>query len=200
MNLFLGYLFFFILYIPIQSSIMSKDSSPSISEEHIVPSSSSHSSIKTTSTTSAAVSGWIDSAPWSGVSLDQLSTYARRASNSSLNLLNVTSVLPSIKSEDAEQRLIERIQKGNSGSLKALQLSLNNSSQGLSQIYEHINRRVPQLVDQRQQLHALSERVATANADLVDASEVVTSMERIESFVHMADMIQASLKLVSSQK
>ncbi|CAO3589515.1 unnamed protein product [Absidia cylindrospora] len=179
---------------------MSKDLSPSINEEHIFPSSLSHSSIKTTTTTSAAVSGWINSTPWSSVSLDQLSTYARRASNSSLNLLNVTSVLPSIKSEDAEQRLIERIQKVQRGSLKTLHLSLNNSSQGLSQIYEHINRRVPQLVDQRQQLQVLSERVATANADLVDASEVVTSMERIESFVHMADMIQASLKLISSHK
>jgi hypothetical protein len=95
---------------------MAKESTPSISEERIVPS-SSQTSIKTT-TTSTAATGWIDSTSFSNVSFDQLSSYAssyaRRASNSSLSLLNVASVLPSLKSEDAEQKLVERIQKSKS--------------------------------------------------------------------------------------
>jgi hypothetical protein len=86
------------------------------------------------------------------------------------------------------------------GSFKTLQLALNDSSQGLARINDHIHRRVPQLVDQRQQLDALSEQVTTSNSDLKDACDMVTSMERIESFVHMADMIQSSLKLVGSHK
>ncbi|SAM06371.1 hypothetical protein [Absidia glauca] len=181
---------------------MAKESTPSISEERIVPS-SSQTSIKTT-TTSTAATGWIDSTSFSNVSFDQLSSYAssyaRRASNSSLSLLNVASVLPSLKSEDAEQKLVERIQKVERGSFKTLQLALNDSSQGLARINDHIHRRVPQLVDQRQQLDALSEQVTTSNSDLKDACDMVTSMERIESFVHMADMIQSSLKLVGSHK
>ncbi|ORZ23498.1 hypothetical protein BCR42DRAFT_388065 [Absidia repens] len=168
--------------VELSSSTLSKDSSPSINEEHIVPSSSSHSSIKTTSTISTAVSGWIDSVPFGSACLWINSLPIMRW----FALCRILTI-----------PVVDIVQRG---SLKTLQLSLNNSSQGLSQIYEHINRRVPQLVDQLQQLHALSERVATANADLVDDSEVVTSMEHIKSFVQMADMIQASLKLVSSQK
>ncbi|KAI8092695.1 uncharacterized protein BX664DRAFT_384230 [Halteromyces radiatus] len=178
------------------------DAMPHVNEEHIIPSSSSHSSIKATKTTSAAVSGWIDSTtpPWSNVSFDQLSKYARRASSSSLNLLNVTSVLPIIKSEDAEQRLVDRIHKVQRGYDRTLKLSLNEGSQGLSKISDHIHRRVPQLVSQRQQLQTLSEQVQLANGDLEDARQTVASMERIESFVRMEEMIQKSLDLMILRK
>ncbi|KAI8337647.1 hypothetical protein BC941DRAFT_425835, partial [Chlamydoabsidia padenii] len=173
---------------------MAKESTPSISEERIVPS-SSQSSLKTTTT---STTGWIDSTPFSTVSFDQLSTYARRASNSSLSLLNVANVLPLLKSEDAEQKQVERIQKVERGTYRTLQLSLNDGSQGLSRINDHIHRRVPQLVDQRQQLNTLTEQVKTSNSDLKDGCDMVTSMERIESFVRMADMIQSSLELIES--
>lgn len=56
--------------------------------------------------------GWTDHVSWSNVSLDHFTNYARRASNSSLNLLNVASVFPLTKSEGNEQRFVEKVQRG----------------------------------------------------------------------------------------
>ncbi|CAO3636090.1 unnamed protein product [Cunninghamella blakesleeana] len=136
--------------------------------------------------------GWTDHVPWNTVSLDHFTNYARRASNSSLNLLNVAFVFPSTKTEGSEQL--------ENGSYKTLQLSLKDNSQSLSKISEHIHRRVPQMIHQSQELNKMGQKVEDANSDLIDARDIVRNMESIDSFVNMIDMIQHSIDLIKSNQ
>ncbi|CAO3613103.1 unnamed protein product [Cunninghamella echinulata] len=140
--------------------------------------------------------GWRDHVPWGNVSLDHFTNYARRASNSSLNLLNV---FPLSKSEVNEQRLVEKVQKGNQ-CYKTLQLSLKDNSKTLSKISEHIHRRVPQMIHQSQELNNMGKKVEDANSDLIDARDIVRNMESIDSFINMIDMIQHSIHLIKENK
>ncbi|KAL0077606.1 hypothetical protein F4703DRAFT_1797383 [Phycomyces blakesleeanus] len=147
------------------------------------------------------------SSPWSQVSFDQLSTYARRASSTSLSILNngavailhpgLTTSLHSLDPEEKEQRVQERVSKVTEGVVNTLKLALNDCSLGLYRVSDHIHRRVPRIVQEKNNLTALANDVDTANLDISDVRKTVGDMERIESFHSMAKMIKKSMDILA---
>ncbi|KAI7864965.1 hypothetical protein BDF14DRAFT_1883808 [Spinellus fusiger] len=154
---------------------------------------------------------------WSHVSLDQVTSYARQASQSirflsmypstsaststSTNASTSTST-STIKStclaaDEKRGRLHERTLKGLS---KTLKLSLNDCSLGLYRVSDHIHRRVPRLVQDTSRLTTLGHDLETAILDIVDVRRVVGDMEPTQSFYHMSKMIKASLDIVRKSK
>ncbi|KAI8062542.1 hypothetical protein BC940DRAFT_370137 [Gongronella butleri] len=141
--------------------------------------------IKTTSSSTSTSSqlpqplSFLDTS-FSTLSLDQLSNYARRASHS---------FSPQNAADDTQAYLADKAQKVQRGADKSLLLCLNGSAMGLSRISEHIHKRVPEMVDQAHQWQAKTEQVQRANADLQDASATLSTLQRIDSFAHMDEML-----------
>ncbi|ORX56971.1 hypothetical protein DM01DRAFT_1334528 [Hesseltinella vesiculosa] len=128
------------------------------------------------------------------MALDQLTNYARRASNTSLPF---SSHPPQ---EDTQAVLADKIHKVQHGTEKTLLTSLNGSAMGLSRINEHVHRRVPELLQQASQWKAFNEQVQQANADLKDAGATLSTLERADALAHTNDMARRCQELVSQLK
>ncbi|KAI8972286.1 hypothetical protein BDB01DRAFT_810748 [Pilobolus umbonatus] len=145
---------------------------------------------------------------WSMLSFDQLSLYARRASNSSLSLLNAPgtfspknpSITSSLEDENKRRRLKEKIQQAINGFSQSFLLSINDSSLGFYRISDHIQRKVPDMVDTRKRLNQLSKRIDTANTDIEDIRRDVSDIERLEAFLNIHQMIRTSLGIIKAAK
>ncbi|KAI9014501.1 hypothetical protein CLU79DRAFT_721732 [Phycomyces nitens] len=147
------------------------------------------------------------SSPWSQVSFDQLSTYARRASstisilnNGAVSILNPAATsLHSLDPEEKEQRVQDRVSKVSDGVVNTLKLAVNDCSLGLYRVSDHIHRRVPRIVQEKANLIALANDVDTANLDISDVRKTVADMERIESFNSMAKMVKQSMAILADK-
>ena len=80
------------------------------------------------------------------------------------------------------------------------QLALNDCSYGLYRVFDHIQRKVPQIVDEKKRLRTTQEQVDTATEDIVDARKVVAEVEHLESFNSISDMIKSSLTIAKNAK
>ncbi|KAI8138135.1 hypothetical protein BJV82DRAFT_322476 [Fennellomyces sp. T-0311] len=161
------------------------------------------------SASSRRTSSWRQSSPASDpsasppFSIDQLSILARRASSSSINISVLTHPFqnPQIPDEqERQQRIYDGARQVTNGVVTTTQLALNDCSIGLHRVFDHIQRKVPQIVDEKKQLRTLREQVDTADEDIADARKVVAEIERIDSFHNISNMIKSSLTILRDAK
>lgn len=84
--------------------------------------------------------------------------------------------------------------------MQAFLFSLNDSSLKLYTISDHIQRKVPRLVELKKKIRQQSDKVETANFDIQDAQRSICDMERIESFVNIFSMIESSHDIIRNSK
>ncbi|KAL1934391.1 hypothetical protein VTP01DRAFT_6573 [Rhizomucor pusillus] len=144
-------------------------------------------------------------------SLDQLSVYARRASNSSINIMSssATTFLQHAVSLHGETddnmqaknaKVYENAQTTTHEFENTIKSSFNDASLGLHRVSEHIHRKVPQIAESKAGLRDIEQLVETANSDMLDARRVVEDLECIESFRSIAEMVKTSLTIVKAHK
>ncbi|KAI9490065.1 hypothetical protein BDB00DRAFT_875650 [Zychaea mexicana] len=136
-------------------------------------------------------------------SIDQLSIFARRASSSSITISALTQSFQNQRVPDEQerkQRMHDAAHQVTTGVVTTTQLALNDCSVGLYRVFDHIQRKIPQIVDEKKCLRVTREQVDTATEDIVDVRKVVAEVERIESFNNISDMIKSSLTIVKVAK
>ncbi|KAI9249031.1 hypothetical protein BY458DRAFT_560004 [Sporodiniella umbellata] len=140
----------------------------------------------------------------SALSLDQLSSYAKKISNVTLNPFGLSSSSSSssnslTKQTNAEQKKSAFKAKTNqaiNGFLRVFLLSLNDTSLKLYTVSEHIQRKVTRQIELKKKIRQLSEKVEIANLDIEDAQRSVRQIENIESFINISNMIKSSLDII----
>ncbi|KAI7891065.1 uncharacterized protein EV154DRAFT_538127 [Mucor mucedo] len=160
----------------------------------LIPSSWSQQKKRTPSIQSSSSSNAVHSPSWSTMSIDQLSLYARRASNSSLSMLagNV---------EDKKKiRQADKLQQAMQGFSQILLMSLNDCSLGFYRISDHIHRKVPRIVETKRRLRQSSQKVQVAISDIEDVRKNVCDIERIEAFYNINKMIAKSIEIINKSK
>ncbi|CAO3660232.1 unnamed protein product [Rhizopus stolonifer] len=142
----------------------------------------------------------------SALSLDQLSLYAKKISNATLYPFNTSSSSSSTSSikqnKDTEQRkkaLRMKIDQASNGFLRIVLLSLNDRSLKFYTVSEHIQRKVPRLVESKKKMRQLSEKVETANLDIEDAQKSIRDMEQTDSFLNISNMIKSCIELIKRE-
>ncbi|KAI9256633.1 hypothetical protein BDA99DRAFT_516942 [Phascolomyces articulosus] len=136
-------------------------------------------------------------------SIDHLSILARRASSSNITISALTHPFQNQRLPDEherQKRTHEAAQQVTTGIEKTTQLALNDCSLGLYRVFDHIQRKVPQIVDEKKQLRTIREQVDTGTEDIVDVRKVVAEVERIESFNNISDMIKSSIAIIKDAK
>lgn len=165
-----------------------------------IPTSWSQQKKKPESIQSTTSSNALRSPSWSNMSFDQLSLYARRASNSSMSLLGGgnSSKAHSIEQEDKKmKKQKEKLQQTLQGFSQIFLLSVNDCSLGFYRISDHIHRKVPRIVETKRRLKQSSKRVEIAISDIEDVRKNVCDIERIESFYNMNKMIERSIQILN---
>ncbi|OAD02631.1 hypothetical protein MUCCIDRAFT_112023 [Mucor lusitanicus CBS 277.49] len=126
---------------------------------------SSSSNTRPSSIQSTSSSIALNSPSWSNLSFDQISLYARRASNSSISILTTHQ---SEQEEKRRKRQRDKVQQVVNGFTHILLLSLNDCSLGFYRISDHIHRKVPRIVDTKKQLQQSKAKVDIAISDIQD--------------------------------
>lgn len=177
---------------------------------------SSSSNTRPSSIQSTSSSIALNSPSWSNLSFDQISLYARRASNSSISILTTHQ---SEQEEKRRKRQRDKVQQGKvndvvmrchgdwsfvntvvNGFTHILLLSLNDCSLGFYRISDHIHRKVPRIVDTKKQLQQSKAKVDIAISDIQDVRKNVCDIERIESFYNINKMIESSINILKNSK
>ncbi|KAI9331914.1 hypothetical protein BD770DRAFT_333465 [Pilaira anomala] len=161
----------------------------------LIPSSWSQQKKGPASIRSNASSTQVHSPSWSTLSFDQLSLYARRASNSSLTLLANNSDQEDKKRRRQRDKINQTIQ----GFSQILYMALNDCSLGFYRISDHIYRKVPRIVETKKKLRNSRQKVQVAISDIEDVRKNVCEIERIESFYNINKMIQKSLDILKQR-
>ncbi|GAA5807046.1 hypothetical protein MFLAVUS_000396 [Mucor flavus] len=162
----------------------------------LIPSSWSQQNKGPASIRSNASSTQVHSPSWSTLSFDQLSLYAKKASNSSLTLLASSSEHEDKKRRRQRDKISQAIQ----GFSQVLYMSLNDCSLGFYRISDHIHRKVPRIVETKKKLRQSSQKVQVAILDIEDVRKNVCDIERIESFYNITKMIEKSLDILRQQR
>ncbi|RUS17503.1 hypothetical protein BC937DRAFT_89896 [Endogone sp. FLAS-F59071] len=160
------------------------------------------------STTSSVDQPWPISA-----SFDQLNFFNRRASISSTNLLKTGSFSTISTLEAVELQLKERVKKATFDTSLVIKSMLNDASVGLYRVTEHIQKKVPAIVDEKltntvihnrrdtqRSLAALAVQVDCANSDVSDARKTVTELLRNQCINSVGEMLRKSIELVEAAK
>ncbi|KAF9960377.1 hypothetical protein BGZ70_008624 [Mortierella alpina] len=71
--------------------------------------------------------------------------------------------------------------------------SLNDSSLVFYRVNEHIHKKVPLLVQEKKALVRIRKSVETANQDMEDARQTISSMQRISELSHIDDLVKRAL-------
>ncbi|KAF9278070.1 hypothetical protein BGZ68_008806 [Mortierella alpina] len=71
--------------------------------------------------------------------------------------------------------------------------SLNDSSLVFYRVNEHIHKKVPLLVQEKKALVGIRKSVETANQDMEDARQTISSMQRISELSHIEDLVKRAL-------
>ncbi|KAJ8656193.1 hypothetical protein O0I10_008206 [Lichtheimia ornata] len=139
---------------------------------------------------------------FSSSSLDQLSSLARRTPGLNTLSAGAAAVLQYPPSDESERkrRIHGSVQQVTTGIVLTAKLAFNDCSIGLYQVADHIQRKVPVIVEDKKRLRAMKSRVETADSDITDARKVVADMEQIQSFQRISEMLKTSLDIVKKAK
>ncbi|KAF9133159.1 hypothetical protein BGX30_012401 [Mortierella sp. GBA39] len=74
--------------------------------------------------------------------------------------------------------------------------ALNDASLVFYRVNEHIHKKVPVLVQEKKALVSIRKDVETANQDMEDARQTISSMQRITEFSTIEALVQRSLAAV----
>ncbi|RCH91828.1 hypothetical protein CU098_009008 [Rhizopus stolonifer] len=126
-------------------------------------------------------------------SLDQLSLYTNRRASTQ-------SSLSQGQDEKKKRRQAERLKQVSNRFNHILLLSLNDCSLGFYKIFDHIQRKIPKIVETKKKLQKSSEKVAIAILDIKDVRKNVCDIEQIDSFYNISKMIEQSLDIIQSKQ
>ncbi|KAI9322329.1 hypothetical protein BX666DRAFT_604527 [Dichotomocladium elegans] len=131
--------------------------------------------------------------------MDQLSSLARKAPSLSALSAAVFNNQP-LDEAERRQQIETSVQQATTGMITTAKLAFNDCSLGLYQVADHIQRKVPILVEDKKKLQGLRRCVTTADSDLEDARRMVGEIEQLESFHQISTMLRASLDIARSIK
>ncbi|KAL2911442.1 hypothetical protein HK105_209093 [Polyrhizophydium stewartii] len=104
------------------------------------------------------------------------------------------------RGEQPDADVAARARKSAASLSSAIVHLANDTSLGLYRIQEHVHKKVPQLVDDRQALLQMRPNLDIAASDAAEIQELLRGMDRIDSFARCLEYINQIAALQQSQR
>ncbi|RKP09722.1 hypothetical protein THASP1DRAFT_28492 [Thamnocephalis sphaerospora] len=115
---------------------------------------------------------------------EQTTGFMRRASAGGM----LESATPDALSE-------ERARQAGRSIASALKTSLNDVSLGMFRVCEHVQKRVPQIVEDKKAFRRLEERATTGNANMEDARKIVRTLSSMNTLHNVEVWLSQAIEL-----
>ncbi|KAH6600917.1 hypothetical protein BASA61_002129 [Batrachochytrium salamandrivorans] len=94
-----------------------------------------------------------------------------------------------------EQEVTARTHKATTGLSDLIVQTANDTSLGLYRVQEHVHKKVPHIINDRQMLLQTRANIAIAVSDAAEIQDLLRGMDRIDSFAKCTEYINQIAKL-----